>query len=284
MSLTISNLQHLETELYKTALVVGALGGLGRVTVNELVRNGWYVFAADRDEKVFKVFSSESNIHPVHLDVTMQESVDEAFKYIEARIDGLDAIINVAGVLQIGAMVEIPIEEFQLAMEVNLFGVFRVNKRFVPMVLKRKGRIIILSSEVGTQMAAPFNGVYTATKHALEAYADALRRELNFLGIRVIKIQPGPIRSEMTRGAENLFVRAVEDSKYFKMNISKGLPYLPRVYRRASDPIHVAKAVLRALESKRPRIAYPVKRDLSRRLVDYLPVQWADWLIRTMLS
>lgn len=252
--------------------------------MNELAQSGWYVFAADRDEKVFNVFASELNIHPLHIDVTMQESVDEAFKFIEARTDGLDAIINMAGVLQIGAMVEIPIGDFQHAMNTNLFGVFNMNKRFLPLILKRHGRIIILSSEVGTQMAAPFNGVYSATKHALEAYADALRRELNFLGIRVIKIQPGPIRSEMTKGAENLFARAVEDSKYFKMNISKGLPYLPRVYRRASDPIHVAKAVLRALESKRPRIAYPVKRDLARRLIDYLPVRWADWLIKTMLS
>jgi NAD(P)-dependent dehydrogenase (short-subunit alcohol dehydrogenase family) len=274
----------LQTKSNKTALVVGAMGGIGKETVHQLAKKGWIVFAADIDERVLRVFESEENITPVQLDVSDQESVDKAYEFVGARTDGLDAIINMAGVLRIGAMVEMPISDLQYSMEINLFGVFRVNKRFLPMVMKQKGRIIMLSSEVGTQNAAPFNGAYAATKHALEAYSDALRRELGFLGIYVIKIQPGPIKSEMTRGAERLFVMAEQDSRYFKKNISKGMSYLPKVYRQASQPVLVVKAIVRALESSHPRTAYPVKRDLFRRLVDYLPVRWADWLIKTMLS
>lgn len=267
-----------------TVFVIGALGGLGHDTVKALVRKGWFVFAADIDETVCSAFSSVDKVTPMHLDITNQDSVDNAFKLIDSQTDGLDAIIHMAGVLKIGAMVEVSIEDIQTALEINLLGVFRVNRKLLPLLLKRKGRIIILSSEVGRQTAAPFNGIYSMTKQALEAYADALRRELIFLGIKVIKIQPGPIKTEMTKNAEQLFVEAVNDSKYFKKNIAKGITYLPKVYKNAHDPIYVTKAIIRSLEAPNPRTAYTVKRDLPRRILDWLPAKWADRLIAKMLS
>ena len=122
------------------------------------------------------------------------------------------------------------------------------------------------------------------SKHALEAYSDALRRELAFLGIKVIKIQPGPFKTSMTKHAEALFVEAENNSVYFKQHIKRGIPYLPKVYKNANDPIHVAKNVLKALTVKNPKIAYLIKPDLLRLMLDKLPVRWADKLIKMALS
>ena len=141
-----------------------------------------------------------------------------------------------------------------------------------------------MSSEVGNQMAAPFNGLYSMSKHALEAYSDALRRELAFIGIKVIKIQPGPFKTAMTKNAEKLFIEAEEQSQLFKKNLKKGIPYLPKVYKAAHDPIYVARAILKALESSNPKIAYSIRADKARKFLDWLPVSWADKIILKTLS
>jgi short-subunit dehydrogenase len=181
-------------------------------------------------------------------------------------------------------LAELPVSELGKALETNLLGVYRINQQFLPLLLARKGRVIILSSEVARQTAAPFNGIYTITKYALEAYSDALRRELAFLGIKVIKIQPGPFKTDMTKNAEKLFVEAQEKSVYFKNNLSKGISYLPKVYKKAHDPVHVASTIKKALESSRPRTTYKLKIDASRMILDWLPTKWSDRILEKVLS
>ena len=271
-------------EAIKQALLIGALGGLGSVTVKLLSKNGWHVFAADNQQDILDHFKQENNITPVFMDVTKTDTIEEAYQLISAQTPGLDAVIHMAGVLKIGSLAELPISELERALDINLLGVYRVNQLFLPLLLPRRGRILLLSSEVARQTAAPFNGIYTISKYALEAYSDALRRELAFLGIKVIKIQPGPFKTDMTKNAEQLFMEAQKQSVYFKNNLSKGISYLPRVYKKAHDPVRVARIIRKALESSHPRTVYKVKIDASRAILDCLPVRWADKIIRRVLS
>lgn len=268
----------------KTALVIGALGGLAQATIQELVDQSWYVYAADVQEEILKSYALHENVRPLVLDITQKECIKSAFEEISNEIDGLDAVIHMAGVLQIGSLVEIPVEELEKTLQINLLGIYQVNRQFLPLLLSSKGRIINLSSEIGLQSAAPFNGFYSISKHALEAYSDALRRELAFLGIKVIKIQPGPFKTNMTKGAEKKFKDAVEQSVYFKKNLAKGIPYLPKVYKNAKQPQLVARTILKALNSKRPKTAYPVNIDKTRAFLDMLPSKWADAIIKKALS
>ena len=268
----------------KQALLIGATGGLGSATVKLLVQDGWFVFAADVQETVLDDYKDIENITPLRIDITNPNSIQEAFDFISSQTTGLDAVINMAGILKIGSMAELPVTDLEKALEINLLGVYRVNKQFLPMLLERKGRILTLSSEVGTQSAAPFNGIYSITKHALEAYSDALRRELNFIGVKVIKIQPGPFKTNMTKNAEQLFLNAQKDSIYFKENLAKGIPYLPKVYKNAHDPIGVARVILKALNASNPKTAYSIKPDIPRKILDFFPTKWADKLIKKMLS
>ena len=268
----------------KKALITGAAGGLGSSAVSFLIRKGWRVFATDIKEPDIGQVDGDSNYSYIPLDVTSEESIAKAFQLVSKQTDRLDSIVHMAGILQVGPLVEVPEEYLSQTLEINLMGVYRVTKHFFPLLRQPQGRIVILSSETGTQTAAPFNGPYAISKHALEAYADALRRELSLLGIRVIKIQPGPVRSEMTKSGEHKFKDAKEASVHFNKALSKGASYLPRVYRNACDPDLVAAAIVRALESSHPRIAYRVKQDKHRNLLELIPVRWADMLIEKVLS
>jgi len=276
-------LQH-GTSNKKQALLIGALGGLGSETVKLLGNNGWHVYAADFQKEILTHYEQDHNITPLLIDITSIASIKDAFHLISGQTPGLDAVIHMAGVLRIGSLVELPDSDLEDCLNTNLLGIYRVNRIFLPLLLHQKGRIIVLSSEVGRQTAAPFNGIYSISKHALEAYSDALRRELRFLEIQVIKIQPGPFKTALTKNAEQLFTEAKENSTYFKEHISRGITYLPKVYKNAHQPVLVAKTIMKALESVRPRTAYQVKTNISRTILELLPVKWADMLITKVLT
>jgi len=271
-------------ELQKNVLVTGAAGGLGSSAVSLLIRNGWRVFAWDIRQPEAIPSDAGGNYFFTPVDVTLDESVAQAFKLVSAQTDRLDAIVHMAGILQVGPLVEIPEDYLNQSLEVNLMGVHRVTKYFYPLLQPHQGRIVVLSSETGKQTAAPFNGPYAISKHALEAYSDALRRELSLLGILVIKIQPGPVKSEMTRSGEQKFKKVAETSVHFSKALANGTSYLPRVYMKACDPLRVARIIVQALESSRPRIVYRVKQDRLRNLLELLPGRWSDMLIRKVLT
>lgn len=268
----------------KHILISGAFGGIGQATMIELLKSDWHIFAVDIHPEIPALFKNTTQITPLVIDVRDTHSIEKAFDLISCKTDGLDAIISMTGILKVGSLAELPLDDLKQVMEINLYGMYEINKRFLPLVIARKGRIITLSSEVGTQMAAPFNGFYSMSKHAVEAYSDALRRELAFIGIKVIKIQPGPFKTSMTKNAENQFIEAEKESLLFKKNIAKGIPYLPKVYKNANEPVLVAQCIISALNDPYPKIAYAIKKDRTRQILDLLPVRWADWMIKRALS
>lgn len=268
----------------KYALVTGACGGLGQAAIKRLTSEGWFVYATDIDPDVISLYADGTNASGILMDSTDEDSVREAYDTISRGIEGLDAVVHLAGRLVVGSVAEVEPDVARNVLEVNLMGVYSVNRIFLSLLLKQRGKIVIVTSETGVHTAAPFNGIYSMSKYALEAYADALRRELAFLGIRVIKIRPGAFKTGMTGKMIELFSEAEENSAHFKKNISRGMPYLPKVYSKAHNPAILAGTILKALTAARPRIAYTLKNDILRSFLEYLPVRWADWLIKRVLS
>ncbi len=122
------------------------------------------------------------------------------------------------------------------------------------------------------------------SKHAVEAYSDSLRRELMLFDVHVIKIQPGPFKSDMTRNLESSFSRAADESYYFQ-NLLNSLKHTVRdESEKAKDPIIVAKVILEALTTPSPKIAYPVLPERRRELMELLPVQVQDRLLARVLK
>jgi NAD(P)-dependent dehydrogenase (short-subunit alcohol dehydrogenase family) len=268
----------------KTALITGATGGLGSATCHYLLQRGWHVVAADFDRTALAKLDDLEQVTPVFIDVTDTDTVKAALASISQSIDGLDAIVNFAGILAVGSMIEMPEATLQRVLDVNVMGTFRVNQVFFPLIKARKGRIINISSETGWQSGGPFNGAYAASKHCIEAYSDSLRRELAFLDIPVIKIQPGPFKTEMVSSIEGNFASAIEDSTEFKAVLTGVQKMAVAEGHKGRDPAELAAVIYQALTEESPKPAYSVKPDFARSLLEYLPTRWGDALIKKVLT
>ncbi len=264
----------------KSVFITGGAGGLGGATARYLAERNWRVFAADCVEDALELIGKEKHITPLHLDVTDRDSVAAAAEQVAGEVDGLDGLVNFAGILAVGSLIELEEEALARVLEVNVMGTFRVNQALFPLVHAGKGRIINISSETGWQSGMPFNGAYAMSKHAIEAYSDSLRRELMFLDVPVIKIQPGPFKTEMVAGIERNFSRAAEKSPHFHDLLTRIKGMTVHEQEKANDPEIIAETVHTALTTSYPWPAYSVKPDRQRAAMNALP----DWVVDPVLK
>ncbi|MBW2211782.1 MAG: SDR family NAD(P)-dependent oxidoreductase [Deltaproteobacteria bacterium] len=267
----------------RTALVTGAGGGLGHATVERLLANGWKVFAADISKDLLRSSLHDPDVVPVVMDVTDRESIRSAYDAVASQTDRLDGIVNFAGIMGLGSLTDIPEERLARILDVNVMGTYRVNKKFFPLVEAARGRIVNISSETGWQSAAPFNGPYAMSKHAIEAYSTALRRELALLGVKVVTIQPGPFRTDMVEGIERAFTQAESETTRFARAIRKLKGLAAKQINSAHDPDILAQVIETALTVKRPKPVYSVKADRLRSSLEKLPLRAADQVYLTVL-
>jgi len=264
----------------RSALVTGCSVGLGRAVAERLARGGWRVFAGVRRKE-----DAPAGTQPVLLDVRDGGAVARAREHVLATVgdDGLDALVNNAG-LVVNPPVEFATDEdLSLQLGVNLVGPIRLIQAFLPELRAARGRIVNVSSETGWQTAMPFNGAYATSKHAIECYSDTLRRELMFLDVPVIKIQPGPFKTEMVAGIERSFARAAEASRYFGPMLERLGKLTVKEQEKAADPEIVARVIHTALTARSPRPAYSVKPDLQRVALNVLPEPVVDRLLRLVM-
>ncbi len=263
----------------KNILVTGAASGLGKATAMEFASMGDHVFACDINKKGLAEISSNKNITAIEMDVTSPKSVQAAFKKINSSIKGLDGIINVAGIFRGGSLVEISEENFEHMYKVNVFGTYRVTRTFFPLLLKNKGRVVNISSETG-RMSVCFNGIYSMTKYSIEAYSDALRRELQILGMKVIIIQPGPIKTPMLAAT----VKLMGKSKLFRKQVDMIGAVSQKEKSRAVSSAEVAKIILNAFYSRNPKPRYRVNQPLDRYILSLLPARLVDFIFKKALG
>ncbi|MDT4936355.1 MAG: hypothetical protein QOG80_26 [Pseudonocardiales bacterium] len=264
----------------QTAVITGAGGGLGGATANLFANRGWRVFAAD-----VRPPEASASIVPITMDVTDTADVEAAAATIAAEApDGIQAIVNFAGIMLVGALVEIDEAELRRILDINVLGTYRVNKALFALVRRGSGRIVTISSEVGWQHALMLNGPYAMSKHAIEAYSDALRRELMFLDVPVITIQPGPFRTDMVGGIRAAFDHAASSSTLFTGLIRKVGSMAAHEEQRASDPQLLAEVVWKAVTAAKPRTHYSVKPDRRRAVMNRLPPRVVDAALRKGLA
>lgn len=267
----------------KVVFVTGAAGGLGAATCRKLASGGWRVLAADLAGDALDRIGDVDGVATIPLDITDPAAVEGLADAVREHTAALAGVVNFAGILEVGPMIEMPEERLRRVLEVNVMGTFRVNQALFPLVEAGRGRIVNISSETGWQSGGPFNGAYAMSKHAIEAYSDSLRRELALLNMHVSKIQPGPFKTEMTAAIGPNFDRAAEASTLFG-------PYLRGMRgaavgegEHASDPKILAEAVLKALTAKRPGPAYSVKAAQGRSLLEKLPTPVTDVLLKEVI-
>lgn len=253
-----------------TLFITGTSTGIGRALTLAFAAQGHTVFAGVRRDTDAQSYEGTANVRPLLLDVRHPESVQAAVEHLAARGQGLDGLVNNAGVGGIGPLSVFTVEELQAVFDVNLLGVHRVTQACLPLLLQSRGRIVHIGSQ-GGMISSTYFGPYTASKHALEAYTIALRGEVEPHGLRVSIVQPGGIVSAIddnTREANvdrfrrarppfdqdaQIMISALEDD-------TEPDPSQPEsaTNRIPSSPDIVTEAVADALFAQKPRPSYLV--------------------------
>jgi len=260
------------------ALVTGAYGGMGRATALALRDAGWFVFVLDR-----KAGEPEDRIFPIEADVTDGKSLRRAAEAVRGITDTLHAVCHFAGIYVLDSLAEMEEEKFTRAFDVNVFGVYRVNREFLPL-MKRGSRILITTSELAPLDPLPFTGLYGITKSALDKYAFSLRMELQLLGIRVTVLRPGAVKTGLLDVSTAELQRFCEKTTLYSCNARRFRAIVEAVEARHIPPEVVAKKALRILRAKHPRYVYALNRNPLLLLMHILPARLQTWAVRQVLK
>jgi NAD(P)-dependent dehydrogenase (short-subunit alcohol dehydrogenase family) len=266
-----------------TVLVTGASTGIGEATALHLKELGFDAVGAVRKAGDAERLQSRG-LRTVKLDVTDPGSIASARAELgDAPLAGL---VNNAGIAVAGPLEFLPLDQLRLQLEINLVGQVAVTQQFLPALRAARGRVVNVSS-IGGRVALPLVAAYNASKFALEAISDSLRRELLPQGVDVIVIEPGAVKTPIWRKgneladelqrqappeAERLYGPLVEGVRRQTVKIEQ---------KTGIEPREVAEVIGRALSAKRPRTRYLVGTDAKLRasVAKVLPDRVMDRLI-----
>lgn len=266
----------------KYVLMTGATGGLGQPCVRYLADSSRYVvFAAGTNEQKLAELAKIKNVISIHMNISEPDSITAACRFIQKRCDRLDAIINLAGTTAFGSAIEgDPAGQAERLLQINVLGMIRVNHAFFSLLRQPGGRIINCSSEVGWMTAQPFATPYVLSKRAVEGYNDCLRRELMFLGVRVIKIQPGNFQTALTGQVIKDFQNTLEYTEHYHELLTRLKPLMLQELNHNPDPRKLARIIFKALEAKKPKIRYRVATGKLLLLLELLPETGVDLIYK----
>ena len=272
----------------KSILITGASSGIGLAITTELVKRQYQVFACARKEEDLKRLQIEVGAIPVELDVTNEQQVKNLETVLSQKLgsSSLFGLINSAGIARHGPVECVPMSVLRKQLEVNFFGLYSVTQTLLPFLREARGRIINISSISG-RISSPFLSPYCASKFAVEALTDSLRREVDSLGVKVISICPGFVKTPMLekhqdkKELEELFFTRKGQKEAYCEKLEKFGKHIEEEKKKAGPVEIVVNAVINGLESPKPRTRYYVGKGISfvAKLFSLLPDRWLDWII-----
>lgn len=241
----------------KAILVTGASSGLGRAMTEMMAAKGHFVYAGARKDKDIKELNAIENVQAIRLDVTKQKEIDAAVKTISGAGRGLYGLVNNAGVVVLMPLIETDEQDFNFQMDVNVYGPYRVTRAFAPLIIESKGRISTIGSIAGTLSSATW-GPYSMSKHAMEAFSDALADEMKRFGVKVSLIEPGTYQSRIGASAVQRMQQREQklDGSEFKDEMDENVKWLTTTLAQSGDPNEVAEVVMQALFDENPKPRY----------------------------
>lgn len=251
---------------------------MGKAVVKTLKEEGYYIFALDK-----KVGAPEPNVLPVETDVTDSASVENAFRTVRGITDKLYAVLHFAGVYVLDSLVEISEKNFERAFDINLFGAYRINKTFLPL-LSKGSRIVITTSELAPLDPLPFTGIYALTKSALDKYAYSLRMELQLLGISVSVLRPGAVDTGMLDVSTAALDKFVSGTTLYSCNAERFKNIVDGVEARKVKPEKIAVKTAKILRARKPKQIYKINRNPLLLLLDFLPCGLQTRIIKKILK
>jgi len=254
-----------KTEQRPFVLITGVSTGIGFDATRYLIERGYHVFGSVRKTADAERLKQDFPAHfaPLLFDVTDTAAIAAAVEQVgkEVGTRGLTALVNNSGISGTAPLMHVPMDEVRQMFEVNVFGLLQVTQAFLPLLGASRncphapGRVINISSISGG-LVFPFVGTYGATKHAVEALTDGLRRELSIFGIPVVGIEPGNIKTPIWEKSNNA------DTRFAGTAYAPMLEKLPGIIAemgRKGDPVEtVSRAIHRAIAAPTPKTRYPL--------------------------
>ncbi len=269
----------------KSILITGCSTGIGLDAALTLSKRGYQVFATAR-QQTDVLMLQKRGLQACVLDLTEKDSINAALAFVLNETGGkLDFLFNNGAYGQPGALEDLSTQALRTQFETNVFGWHELTKQVIPVMRKQgRGRIIQCSSVLGFVSMA-YRGAYNASKYALEGLTDTLRLELKSANIDVVLLQPGPINTKFRANALAAFNENIDADKSVHQ-----AQYAQQVARLSSkksnaqftlEPVDVTKALIHALESRRPKIRYriTIPTKLFSIFKRILPTRWLDNLL-----
>ena len=267
----------------RIVVITGVSSGIGRDSVRKLLQEGYNIISTVRNETDRQeVLNSYPDNHKcIICDITKDEELDKFIAELDSQLDGrkIFALINNAGIAIPGPMHLLPDDKFFKQMDVNLIATRKITNRLIPKMASEdssnRPKIIFISSVSGI-IASAFNGAYCVSKHALECLIDVYRRELYFLGIDVVSIQPGPIKTRIWSKVMGSYDQY--KGTEFHDIAQKADKIIQESERNALDVSRVSDCINSILRSNKPKLRYLIhKRPFMIRLIGHwLPASWLD--------
>lgn len=274
-------------------LITGASTGIGAGCVRKFIQEGYAVYGSVRKQEDADQLSEEfgENFHPLLFDVTDNEAIQKSASELALKLkdQGLQLLINNAGIAVTGAVELLDVDAFRKQFEVNYFGLIAVTKAFLPLLganddsTFEPGKIINMSS-ISSKRTMPFMTPYAGSKAAVDSFTEGLRRELLIYGIDAVTINPGPIRTP------------IWDKIDVKMDLVTGTVYEPILKRfmklvnkesqNAIDVDKFAKRVFKTFLSKKPKVSDVVIKNklLKYNLLSLISARQIDGFIKKTLK
>lgn len=239
-----------------TVLITGASTGIGYECAKIFLENGWNVVATMRDPEKAPDTLKQRNVLITKMDVTDNDSIKKAIQEAIFKFGQIDVLINNAGYYSIGVVEAIPEEEIRRQIETNLLGLIFTTKAVLPyMREKRKGLIVNLSSVAG-RTTVPLQSIYHATKWGVEGFSQSLQYEVEELGIDVVLIEPGVIKTDFY--SRSMKYSHDEKLTEYQETSEKVGRYLIDGGNNGSNPKDVAEKIYGIAKSRKRKMQYVV--------------------------
>jgi len=257
----------------KYVLVTGSSGGIGKEVVKDLINKGYYVIGIDLVDSKFE----NNNFKFYKCNLQNFTDIESLLEKVKSITNHLDAIYNLAGIFELQTMLEGSDEDLKKIIDINFFGVYKINKTLLPL-LDKQSRIIVFSSECARYSPQPFNGYYALSKIIVDKYADVLRRELNYLDIKVIKVQTGAIKTKLLEGVNDKYQMLVDSTPYHKKPLIKLKKLMDNEINKQLDPHYVSIRLAKLMDKKHPKLLYKIKNSFKLRFLNALPEKIQDFI------
>ena len=258
----------------KYAVIGGSMSGLAEATIKELRKKGYFIFALD----IRNTEKEEDGILYIKTDLTNNRDIERAREIVEGKTETIDFIANFSGCVILGSFIEKAEGKMEKIFALNLFATFNFNRIFAPLVIKGKGIIAVISSEYGKIAAIPLHGYYPSSKHAVEIYADSLRRELKKSGARVTTIRPGAFKTNMQGAVNGQFDSLLAETDLYKAPLRRMKHIMTGELKKAKEPEILGRKLASIAEKKHPRAHYNIKNSFKMKLLTILPSPLTDWI------